>query len=51
VEDEMSGACGMCGGGEMHRVLVGNLKERYCGEKLSIDGRTILKWMGGCGLN
>jgi hypothetical protein len=35
----------MYGGEEMHRVLVGNLKERDCVEELSIDVRIILKWI------
>jgi len=39
----MSGACGMYGGEEMHRVLVCNQKERDCVEALSINGKIILK--------
>jgi hypothetical protein len=36
---------GMYGGEEMHRVLVGNLKERDCVEELSKHRRIILKWI------
>ena len=43
-KNEMGGACGAYGGG-VHRVLVGNLRERDQWGGPDADGRIILRWI------